>query len=68
MIKKKKTIAKKVVKAPKTETPVEKTIADVVVPNTGEVILSYSLESNGEDWVELATNMAMKKGLEVRFS
>ena len=62
---------KKVAKTPKVEpkeTPIEKTIADVVVPSTGEVILSYSLESNGEDWVELATNMAKKKGLKVVFS
>jgi len=50
------------------EKPQGKTRADVTVSGTGEVMLSYSEESNGENWVELATNMAKKKGWKVVFS
>ena len=50
------------------EKPQGKTRADVTVSGTGEVMLSYSEISNGENWVELATNMAKKKGWKVVFS
>lgn len=51
------------------EKPVEdaKTVADLVVMHTGEVMLTYTKEANGEDWVELATNMAKRKGWKVNF-
>ncbi len=63
MPRKKKTEAA-VIEAPN---EVGKTIADVVVPTTGEVIVSYSKENAGEKWVDVALAMAQKKNLEVRF-
>jgi hypothetical protein len=45
----------------------KKTIADVVIPRTGEVVISYDFERHGERFAEYAMGMARKKGLEVRF-
>lgn len=43
------------------------TIAEVVVPSTGEVLLTYSFEIHGDQWDTLAKNMAARKGWEVRY-
>jgi hypothetical protein len=45
----------------------KKTIADVVIPKTGEVVISYDYERHGERFAEYAVGMARKKGLEVKF-
>jgi hypothetical protein len=45
----------------------KKTIADVVIPKTGEVLISYDFERHGERFAEYAVGMARKKGMEVRF-
>jgi hypothetical protein len=40
----------------------DKTIADVVIPETGEVMLTYSFDIHGEKFAEYAKVMADKKG------
>jgi hypothetical protein len=48
------------------ETPKKKTIAKLI-DNDGNVIFVFSLEKNGQEWIDLAVKVSEKKKLKLEF-